>query len=229
MNSNMCYNCGSLCERLAGGRCPVCGAVMEGDWVPTARKLISEAFALLRESKFDKAKNAFEAFLKKHPESAEAYWGRLCARYHITYVLAANEKMVPKCPTRSGANIFEDADYLKATEYASAEEKVFLQAQATHIKTACTEFTASKNLVNRFTFGEVDPNDAFVMPPRSKKPLVLTVASLVLIAATVILFITGRLGARLDFAVGDDGNFSVGSTRFGHFNVEIPEHGIRII
>ena len=189
MDSNICYNCGSP---LNGYRCPNCGAIMTEAASPKEQKMLSSAFLLLRESHFDEAKVAFEAILKKYPENALAYWGRFCSRYHITYVLGANDKFVPKCPTESGANVFEDTDYLKATEYANDEEKDFLQAQAERIKAFCTERTFSKNRVVRFTLGEVDPNDAFVMPPKSKKPLILSaVLAFMLIAATSVCFATG--------------------------------------
>ena len=154
MDSTICYNCGAVREHNGGtSACPICGAIAL-EALP-ARKRLAKAFTLLRESQFDEAKTAFEAILNKYPETALAYWGRLRARYHITYVLGANEKLVPKCPTLSGANVFEDADYLKATEYANEEEKAFLQAQAEHIKSTCTEIMGSKNRVDRFTFGEV--------------------------------------------------------------------------
>ena len=192
MDSGMCYNCGAVYDRPDGGRCPDCGTVIVKNELPKVEKRLSAAFLLLRESQFDEAKTAFEAILKKYPENALAYWGRFRARYHITYVLNAEGKQVAKCPTESGANVFEDADYLKATEYANEEEKAFLQAQAERIKAFCTERTFSKNRVVRFTLGEVDPNDAFVMPPKSKKPLILSaVLAFMLIAATSVCFATG--------------------------------------
>ena len=191
MDSSICYNCGAVYDRPDGDRCPNCGAVIVKNELPKVEKRLSAAFSLLRESQFDEAKTAFEAILKKYPENALAYWGRFCSRYHITYVLGANDKFVPKCPTKSGANVFEDADYLKATEYASEEQKLFLKEQAEYIKTTCTEVTMSKNRVVRFTLGEVDPNDAFVMPPKSKKPLILSaVLAFMLIAATSVCFAT---------------------------------------
>ena len=192
MDSGICYNCGAVYDRPDGGRCPDCGAVIAKNELPKVEKRLSAAFLLLRESQFDEAKTAFEAILKKYPENALAYWGRFRARYHITYVSNADGKQVAKCPTESGANVFEDTDYLKATEYANEEEKAFLQAQAERIKAFCTERTFSKNRVVRFTLGEVDPNDAFVMPPKSKKPLILSaVLAFMLIAATSVCFATG--------------------------------------
>ena len=190
MNSNICYNCGFSHD--GDQNCPACGAVTE-NVSPKEQKRLSAAFALLRESQFEEAKTAFEATLKKYPENALAYWGRLRARYHIVYVTVADGKSAPKCPTKSGANIFEDADYLKATEYADENTKAFLQEQAERIKISCTEIVSTKNIVNRFTFGEVDPNDAFIVKPKkSKKPIVLSAAlSLALIAALSVCFAMG--------------------------------------
>ena len=127
MDSTICYNCGAVREHGDGASaCPVCGAIAL-EALP-ARKRLAKAFTLLRESRFDEAKTAFEAILQSKPDNALAYWGRLRARYHITYILGANDKLVPKCPTLSGANVFEDADYLKAIEYADEETQSFLQA-----------------------------------------------------------------------------------------------------
>ena len=169
MNFNTCNNCGADYYFIDGRRrCLACGTVMAKGYSAKKKKLVFQAYSLLRESRFDEAKIAFEAILKKDPENADAYWGRCRARYHISYVLGPNEKLVPKCPTLSGANIFEDTDYRNATEYADEETGKFLRTQAEYIKTSCTEFSASKNLVNRFPLGEIDPNDAFPVKPKNR-------------------------------------------------------------
>ena len=175
MNFNTCHNCGSDSYYFDGRRhCLACGAV-RSDEALVKKQIFSNAFSLLRESRFDEAKIAFEEMIRKYPENTDAYWGRFRARYHITYLTTADGKSVPSCPTRSGANIFEDVDYRKAVEYADNDGRTFLQEQADYIKRACTASELSKNLVNRFTFGEVDPNDAYQIPPKkSKKPLVLS-------------------------------------------------------
>ena len=167
MPSNTCNNCGTVCRnREDDPYCPICGAVISDVFSDKEKKLLSEAFSVLNESRFDEAKHAFESVIRKYPENAEAYWGRFRARYHIDYVTAADGKLFPKCPTRSGANVFEDIDYRKATEYASEAQKDFLQAQANYIKIACSSSGASKNLVNRFAFGDVDPNDELKVKPK---------------------------------------------------------------
>ena len=73
MDSSTCYNCGAVYDRPDGGRCPDCGAVIVKNELPKVEKRLSAAFLLLRESKFDKAKKAFESILKKYPENALAY------------------------------------------------------------------------------------------------------------------------------------------------------------
>ena len=46
--------------------------------------------------------------------------------------------------------------------------------------------------MERFTFGEVDPNDAFVIPPKSKKPIILSaVLAFMLITATSVCWAMG--------------------------------------
>ena len=167
MNSNICYNCGAFCERINGQlHCRDCGAVMRANVSPKEYKALVSASRFLYESNFDQAKKAFEDVLQKHGESAEAYWGRFRARYHISCVTTIEGRFVPSCPTKSGINVFEDVDFFKAMQLASEEQKTFLKTQADYIKTACSPSGASKNIVNRFTFGEVDPNDAFAIKPK---------------------------------------------------------------
>ena len=170
MNSNICNNCGSDDHYVDGRRrCLACGSVRTEGISQKKQEMFASAFVLLRESKFDEAKTAFEALLKKYPKSTEAYWGRFRARYHISYITAADGKLFPRCPTLSGSNVFEDVDYIKAAEYADNDFKAFLQAQADYIKTACSSSGLSKNRVDRFTFGEVDPNDAFAAEEEKQK------------------------------------------------------------
>ena len=129
MTPNTCKNCGFVCKHLDGNRqCPVCGAVMSKKITNMEQKMLSEAFMLLRESRFDEAKKAFEEVLLHYPDNAKAYWGRLRARYHITYVIVMGEKSAPTCPTRSGENIMKDVDYIKAMTYADDEENLGLHA-----------------------------------------------------------------------------------------------------
>ena len=167
MNQNNCFNCGGEIENVNGlPVCRSCGAVMPESVSDKESKLLSAAFDLLHQSQFDDAKTAFEEIICQYPYHPEGYWGRLRARYHISYITVADGKSAPRCPTRSGANIFEDVDYLKAVEHADEETANFMQIQAKAIKALCSESTLSKNLINKFTLEEIDPNDATVIPPR---------------------------------------------------------------
>ena len=164
------------------------------------QKMLSEAFMLLRESRFDEAKKAFEEVLLHYPDNAKAYWGRLRARYHITYVIVMGEKSAPTCPTRSGENIMKDVDYIKAMTYADDEEKTFMMEQAEYIRNACTPSGLSKNRIDRFTLGEIDPNDEFLIEEKKLKNKKVTFwavkqmavsAVLVLLATTMLIYWVG--------------------------------------
>ena len=167
MNLNTCSNCGFVRDNSSSNLiCPVCGAV-----IPTEDEfeLLSSALALLEESRFDEAKTAFEEVILQYPDNAQAYWGRLRARYHISHRTDAFGNSFLMCPTRSGANILEDCDYVQAMAHANDKEKSYMQEQAERIKNACTPSGLSKNRVDRFTFGEVDPNDAFEIEEEKEK------------------------------------------------------------
>ena len=169
MDQNICLNCGTPLDR-PGTPCPFCGAPEMKSCTPKLHPLLSSAFSLLRESEFDKAKTAFEAILKQDCESAPAYWGRLRARYHISYTRTVEEKFVPRSATRSAAKLADDIDYRSAMLYANEATKEFLGAQAEYLNTFCTapDVGASKNITRQFTVGEVDPNDG--MTGKSDNP-----------------------------------------------------------
>ena len=170
MTPNTCSNCGFVQKHPSGSRyCPVCGALMPKQISQQELEMLSSAFEILEASCFDEAKTAFENILLQYPESSKAYWGRLRARYHISRTIDRFGKSAPICPTRSGINIFEDADYISAMTYANDQEKSFMQAQAEQIRIACTPSGLSKNREDRFTFGEVDPNDAFLVEEEKEK------------------------------------------------------------
>ena len=227
MNTNTCNNCGTVYRYQNGQRrCLVCGAVIAENVSEKEQKKLSEAFALLGNAQFDEARAAFEAILQKYPMNADAYWGRLRARYHISYVMGVNEKLAPKCPTRSGAGISEDVDYRKALECADEEQRDFLQEQAERIRIACTDSGASKNRVDRFTFGEIDPNDAFVMPPKkNKKPIILSAVLSVFLIVAAIAFVPGlfmtRTNSGLSFTFYE-GTCTVGGGNSEALEIVIP-------
>ena len=73
MNFNICHNCGSDSYYFDGRRhCLACGAV-RSDEALVKKQIFSNAFSLLRESRFDEAKIAFEEMIRKYPENTDAY------------------------------------------------------------------------------------------------------------------------------------------------------------
>ena len=176
MNQTVCSNCGApLASDRPGSLCPACGAPELSAASPKIQTLLDTAFALLRESRFDEAKTAFEAVLQKDFVNPVAYWGRLCARYYITYTEVFEGVFAPHCPTRSGANLSADTDYRKAMKYADEDWRVFLLEQAEYIKSVCSH---TNHAANEFTMGTVDPEDELITaakPIPDKKEKVKTV------------------------------------------------------
>ena len=197
----ICTHCGFFCKSTVNGSlCPACGTVLSRKLSYKNKYLLNKAFRLLGESKFEKAQRIFEAIIYKYPDNAQAYWGRLRARYQIARFNVAGEKAILQCPTRSGALITEDVDFLKATQLANAEEKAFMLEQAEYIKAACaTASEPSKNIVaNRFTLGEVNQEDEFSFEKtkaRKKKRMgeLLTIALCCVFAEYCLLVFFGAL------------------------------------
>ena len=173
MNQTICLNCGTPLDR-PGAFCPACGAPEITAASPKIQPILDTAFALLRESRFEEAKTAFEAVLQKDLENASAYFGRLRTRYHITYMEAFDGKLFPNCPTPSGANLDEDVDYRKAMAYAKEKMKAFLRVQAKSVEVLCTDTGMTKNITHQFTMDEVDPNDEFFPYPSAVLPSLQT-------------------------------------------------------
>jgi tetratricopeptide (TPR) repeat protein len=173
MNQTVCPNCGApLAPDRPGSLCPACGAPELSAASPKIQTLLDTAFALLRESRFDEAKTAFEVVLQKDFVNPVAYWGRLRARYHITYVKSSGTRLFPECETPSGEDIFEDVDHRKASAYAVGELKDFLRIQAQYISAFCTQANSveTKNITDTFAMGEVDPSDEFFPYPTYSRP-----------------------------------------------------------
>ena len=191
MNSNICFNCGAEYDPNANRRCSVCGAVMPKNLSSKEEQALSEAYGLLAESRFDEAKAAFEAILTENSENASAYWGRVRARYHISYVTISDGRSVPKSPTRSVTNLARDLDYRKALEFGDDEMKNYFKKHAQQLRATCHEVGSSKNITQKFTMGDVDPNDTFFTKkskwgiPKKDKMKKIAIA----VAAVLLLFL----------------------------------------
>ena len=154
-NSLICNNCGKPYEGEGSGGTVSSGVVLHRysknqssrGWVCTAcgayhpimdseeeGERLYRAFQMLRESDFKGAEEAFDAFLKEYPENAEAYWGKVRAKYRIAYEQGKNGVLVPICGAPNAKSIFKNEDYLSALQYADEEYKAFLTAQAEYIE-----------------------------------------------------------------------------------------------
>lgn len=96
MEERICKNCGGALT-LKGNiyLCRFCGAVFENNAV--GGTLTTLAFEQLRTAKFDDASETFSEVISKYPNSHEAYFGKLLAKYGVVFVDEASGKKIPTC------------------------------------------------------------------------------------------------------------------------------------
>jgi hypothetical protein len=86
MNQNICYNCGGEFVNRGGKLvCLYCGTVKPENISGEELTLLYTAFQRLRIADFSDAEQEFDDIIRRHPRNAQAYWGRLLARYGIKY------------------------------------------------------------------------------------------------------------------------------------------------
>ena len=87
------------------------------------KSLYERANAYLRQNEYDKAQNLFDQMLATNPRDSETYWGLVMCKYGVTFVRDPKTgKYIPTCNRTHYDSILNDANYLKAVEYADAEK-----------------------------------------------------------------------------------------------------------
>ena len=133
--ANVCYHCGgSFIER--GGRmvCESCGTFRPKAITTEETALLYSAFQKIRLAAFADAEKEFDDVIHRYPGCAQAYWGRLMAKYEIKHEKNKNGERVPICYAPSIGNVSESSDYKKALEYADEENAAVFRNQVEHIE-----------------------------------------------------------------------------------------------
>lgn len=130
-----CNVCGGVLEEENGvWHCPYCGARYERELSEEETILLSNASARLRMQEFQEAEELFFDVMKKYPDTHEAYWGYVCARYGIKYEEDYNGKMIPTCCLDAIDSFEHDKEFLRAVELAPEQTQKWYLGQAEYIK-----------------------------------------------------------------------------------------------
>ncbi|MBR6744669.1 MAG: leucine-rich repeat protein [Clostridia bacterium] len=141
MNQNICYNCGGEYVLRKGRRvCAYCGSNMPEMISGEESTLLFNAFQRLRLAEFADAEQDFDDIIRRYPRNANAYWGRLMARYGIKYERDYDGKQIPTCYAASIESIWNAEDYRKAVEYADEESRAVFRAHAEYIESVRLEW-----------------------------------------------------------------------------------------
>ena len=135
-----CKMCGGTLEVEKGasvGVCDSCGTRQTLPRLDDERRanLYDRANYFRRSGEFDKAEGIFESVLDEDSEDAEAWWSLLLCRYGIEYVEdPRTHKRIPTVNRAQYTPVTADNDYLKALEYADAEQRVLYEAEGAAIE-----------------------------------------------------------------------------------------------
>ena len=135
MNRNICFNCGGeLIERKGRTVCAYCGTYMPKNISNEETILLTSACQKLRLADFSEAEQEFDDLIRRHPNNAQAYWGRLLARYGIKYEEDYDGSRIPTCYAASIESVCESSDYKKAIDYADEENSAVFRRHAAYIE-----------------------------------------------------------------------------------------------
>ena len=135
MNRNICFNCGGeLIERKGRTVCAYCGTYMPKNISNEETILLTSACQKLRLADFSEAEQEFDDLIRRHPNNAQAYWGRLLARYGIKYEEDYDGSRIPTCYAASIESVYESSDYQKAMAYADEENRAVFRGHAAYIE-----------------------------------------------------------------------------------------------
>lgn len=137
-NFMKCECCGGEMQLLEGGvtaECEYCGR--RAVWKePKGEALVMEmnrANTYRRANKFSDAIMSYRLITEKNPKDAEAWWGLVLSTYGIEYVQDPRGGFVPTCHRTVREGIFENADYKRAYQYASEEQRAYYEEDAGEI------------------------------------------------------------------------------------------------
>lgn len=132
---SVCNICGANYEYRNGRwKCPACGAFKAEELSNEEATLFYNAAQKLRLSNFSEAEEAYSDIIEKYPRNANAYWGRLLAKYGIKYEEDFDGRKIPTCYAASIESVVADSDYRNAIEFADAETREYFELQADYIE-----------------------------------------------------------------------------------------------
>ena len=135
MNQNVCYNCGGEFVNRDGKLvCLYCGTIKPENVSGEELTLLYTAYQRLRLADFSDAEQEFDDIIRRHPNNAQAYWGRLLSKYGIKYEEDYDGSKVPSCYAASIESVFESSDYKKALELADEDNREVFREHAEYIE-----------------------------------------------------------------------------------------------
>ena len=135
MDHNQCFNCGGDLREIDGRIvCVNCGTYVPKQISNEEIMLLTSACQKLRLANFSEAEAEFEDITRRHPKCAQAYWGRLLAKYGIKYEEDYDGRRIPTCYAASIESVFDSSDYQKALMYADAQNQAVYKQHAQYIE-----------------------------------------------------------------------------------------------
>ena len=159
----LCQNCQDILVEEKPGYwvCPSCGSVFAETVKPfpvpdgfdenagkDSTAMLNMAERSLAQGDYDEAFYAYQTYLENHPESAEAYWGKVLSHFGIRYETektAAGEIRRPTLNRMDSRSILQNADYLKAIEYADEKQKAAYEKDAKYIAEVQSRYAKMAN------------------------------------------------------------------------------------
>ena len=135
MNNTTCYNCGSAYIPRGTHRvCPSCGFVRPEGLSNEEHLLLEQAYQRLTFGDFIGAQRIFGDMIRQYPRNAQAYFGRLLAKYRVKYEEDSDGFRFPFCCSSLAEGVTESSYYQKASEYADPLTLAVFERHASHIE-----------------------------------------------------------------------------------------------
>ncbi len=157
----LCQNCQDILVEEKPGYwvCPSCGSVFaetqnalptppgfdENAAAKDSTAMLDMADQSLARGDYDEAFYAYQVYLEKHPSSAEAYWGKVLSHFGIRYETEEGGLRRPTLNRMDSRSILQNADYLKALEYADEKQRAAYEKDAAYIAEVQSRYAKMAN------------------------------------------------------------------------------------
>ncbi|MBE6624991.1 MAG: TIR domain-containing protein [Ruminococcaceae bacterium] len=130
-------------------RCPYCGYVNilpREEQAPEVKHYLYNGDAELKDYAFERAYNAYSKAVELDPKESKAYFGMALSSNRVKYIKdVVNNRWQAICCEVTDKKFCEDANYLRALEVATDEQKVEYEARAKEIDYIREKFLELKN------------------------------------------------------------------------------------